>query len=88
MIELTKYTKDTLKTTTDCVKAAEQIKEEAKQVTSREEHSKWWDNKVDFVRFINGLLETGGFDGDAYEELMTCKTIVYYAEIKAGGYEA
>lgn len=81
-----KYTTKTLKTTTDCIKEAEAIKAEAKQVTNREEHAKWWDNKVDFVNFINDLLGTGGFDGDAYNELLACKSIISYAEVKAGGW--
>jgi len=81
---MTKYTKETLKTTTDCVEAAQELKEKAKKVRTRSDHAAWWDEKVDFIKFVNGLLETGGFEGKAYDELMTSKSIIYYAETRAG----
>jgi hypothetical protein len=73
-----------LETTTDCIRAAEALKEEAKQVTTRESHVAWWDRKVDVLRAINEAFETGFFTGQAYDELWMAKHILYKAEEEAG----
>ena len=73
-----------IQTTTDCVKKAEEIVEEAKTVSTKEEHAKVWDKKVEVLRIVNGCLNTGGFEGKAYEELWKAKHLLYRAEEIAG----
>lgn len=83
---MTKYTKQTLQTTTDCLEAAQLVRSTASAVNSREKHAAWWDDKVELLNFINDLLGTGGFEGVAYEELMAAKLFIHQAEKIAGQY--
>ena len=73
-------------TTTDCIKAAQELQEEAKQVKTTREHAIWWDKKVDVLRVINSAFETGYFTGEARDELWEAKHIINHAEAIAGGY--
>jgi hypothetical protein len=73
-----------IQTTTDCLRAAELMMEEAKKVTTRESHAAWWDKKVDVLHVINNAFETGYFVGVAYDELWMAKHLLYKAEEEAG----
>lgn len=74
------------KTTTELVNAALDLKMEAKNVKNAEEHAAWWDRKVDVYRAINEALESGGFVGEAYDELHYAKHLLATAEAYAGEY--
>lgn len=73
-----------IETTTDAVRAAENLMEEAKQVTTRASHAAWWDKKVEVLRIINNAFDTGAFQGEAYDELWMAKNMLYKAEEEAG----
>ena len=75
-----------METTTDIMNEAFRLKEEAKRVTNNKEHGAWWDKKVDLLHMINDCFETGGFEGEAYEELWTAKNTLFSAEAYAGRY--
>jgi hypothetical protein len=76
--------KTKIQTTTDAIRAAEELMEEAKQVSNRDQHAKWWDKKVDVLQVINNAFETGYFTGEAYDELWQAKHIIGKAETVAG----
>ncbi|QZA69506.1 hypothetical protein 035JT004_276 [Bacillus phage 035JT004] len=75
-----------LKTTTQCVDAAKGLLKDAESVTNKREHAAWWDRKVDLYWIIQDALETGGFIGEAYDELWQAKHILNKAESVAGRY--
>ena len=73
-------------TTTDILEYSLQLKEEAKKIDNERAHGQWWDRKVDHLHYINGLLETGGFDGQGYDELWAAKQALFTGEAYAGRY--
>jgi len=75
-----------MKTTTDVLQAANNLMENAKKVTNREEHAAWWDKKVDVYLAVNSALESGAFTGEAYAELKQAQHIISKAELQAAQY--
>jgi hypothetical protein len=75
---------ENIKTTTDCMKRALQLKDEAYKVTTRESHAIWWDEKVELLKIINNAFESGAFTGEAYEELREAKIYLLHGENIAG----
>lgn len=69
-----------IETTTDIVIVAHDILLQSKQVTNEVEHGKVWDLKVELLNKINNCLETGGFYGQAYDELHEAKHLLYRSE--------
>lgn len=75
-----------LKTTTQCVDAAKGLLKDAESITNKRDHIVWWDRKVDLYWIIQDALETGGFVGEAYDELREAKHLIDRAERIAGRY--
>ncbi|MFL6470188.1 MAG: hypothetical protein ACJ71H_04980 [Nitrososphaeraceae archaeon] len=75
---------ENIKTTTDCMKKALRLKDEAYTVTTRESHARWWDNKVELLKVINNAFESGAFTGEAYNELREAKNYLLQGENIAG----
>lgn len=73
-----------VRTIDDCIKAAEELKREAKMVSSREEHAKFWDKKVELLHIVNNTLETGYWVGSLYDKLWMAKHTISQAEKVAG----
>ena len=75
-----------LKTTSQCVAAAKELLVSARSIKSQREHAAWWDQKVELFWIIQDALESGGFTGEAYDELWQAKHILNEAESVAGRY--
>lgn len=75
-----------MKTTTDLMQAALQLKEEAKHVSNEREHAAWWDRKVEVYLLVNEALESGAFTGEAYDELWQANNAIYSGEAYASRY--
>ena len=73
-----------LTTTTDCVDFAKDLLELAKGLTTREQHARIWDLKVELLHIVNNAFESGAFTGEAYEELWEAKHLIKRIEDVAG----
>lgn len=73
-----------VKNIADCVTASREVINEAYQVTTREEHSRVWDKKVELLNIVNSALETGFWQGENYNMLWEAKHNCFKAERVAG----
>lgn len=69
-----------IETTTDIVIVAHDILLQAELVKNEVEHNNVLDLKVELLNKINNCLETGGFYGQAYDELHEAKHLLYRSE--------
>ncbi|UPI13010.1 hypothetical protein [Bacillus phage SBSphiJ6] len=75
-----------LRTTTACVNAARELLKDAHNINSQWGHASWSDQKVGVLQIVNNALESGGFTGEAYDELWQAKRLLNEAESVAGRY--